>query len=155
MNQLSVRMSHFHEYFKSQFNMLYELADGSYEKRGLSLPDFLRGVQDLITHLTMHHTIEETVLFPILGKKMPKFAQDEDGEHLESHKQIHDGLDNLSNLTKTWSSDLSSYSPGALRDCLDSFREVLFRHLDDEVADLRKENLEKYFTLEEVERFPL
>lgn len=48
-------------------------------------------LKSLPSDLTMHHTIEETVLFPILGKKMPKFAQDEDGEHLESHKQIHDG----------------------------------------------------------------
>jgi len=39
-----------------------------------------------------------------------------------------------------------------MRVCLDSFREVLFKHLDEEVADLLGENLRKYWTLEVVER---
>ena len=40
----------------------------------------------------MHHTIEEQTLFPILGKRMPQFSERESrGEHIESHRQIHDG----------------------------------------------------------------
>lgn len=34
-------------------------------------------------------------------------------------------------------------------------REVLMRHLDEEVADLQGENLRKYWTLEEVERIAI
>ena len=35
------------------------------------------------------------------------------------------------------------------------YRDVLMRHLDEEVNDLRGENMKKYWTLEEVERIPL
>ncbi|KAF6762998.1 hypothetical protein DFP72DRAFT_986781 [Ephemerocybe angulata] len=151
MNKLSDKMNQFHSYFKVAI-LPMDLSKG----KGLSLPAFLRLMDDLIHHLTMHHTIEERYLFPTLGKKMPQFSDRETkGEHLESHKQIHEGLDKLSDLIKRWSSEPSTYSPAELKTCLDGFRGVLFRHLDDEVADLRGENLSKYFTEEEVARFPI
>lgn len=100
----------------------------------------------------MHHTIEEQHLFPILAQKMPQFAKDKDGAHISSHKGIHDGLKELSSLLAKWRKSPSTYSPSEMRSCLDGFREVLFHQ---EVADLRGENLKKYFTLEEVERFPV
>jgi hypothetical protein len=37
--------------------------------------------------LTMHHTIEERFIFPILAERMPQFK----AEHLESHRGIHEG----------------------------------------------------------------
>ena len=43
--------------------------------------------------------------------------------------------------------------------CADSshhfYRDVLMRHLDEEVADLSGENLKKYFTLEELDKIPM
>jgi hypothetical protein len=42
-----------------------------------------------------------------------------------------------------------------MRACLDGFREVLFTHLDEEVNDLRGENMKKYWTLEELEAIPM
>lgn len=39
--------------------------------------------------LTVHHTIEERYIFPILGKRMQHFADDE--LHLKSHEAIHHG----------------------------------------------------------------
>ena len=41
--------------------------------------------------LTMHHTIEERYVFPALAKFMPKFGNNEDGEHIASHRGIHEG----------------------------------------------------------------
>jgi len=38
---------------------------------------------------------------------------------------------------------------------MDSWREVLFRHLDEEVQDLGKENMLKFWTLEEMRRLPI
>ncbi|EDR08837.1 uncharacterized protein LACBIDRAFT_249253, partial [Laccaria bicolor S238N-H82] len=123
--------------------------------RGLSLSSYLNTGEQMNQHLTMHHTIEEQHLFPILAQKMPQFAKDKDGAHLSSHKGIHDGLEKLSSLLAKWRKSPSTYSPSEMRNCLDGFREVLFRHLDEEVSNLRGENLKKYFTLEEVERFPV
>lgn len=45
----------------------------------------------LILDLTMHHTIEERHLFPILAEKMPQFSKNGDGAHILSHSGIHDG----------------------------------------------------------------
>ncbi|KAJ3762418.1 hypothetical protein EV360DRAFT_92465 [Lentinula raphanica] len=155
-------MQSFHDNFKEEFNMLYELSDGSFNKRGWSLGVFLARANQFDQHLTMHHTIEETYLFPILGKRMKQFSETE-GLHLESHKGIHDGptdhhlsgLEQLAALVKNYKSEPSTYDPSKMRACLDSFREVLFSHLDQEVEDLRGDNLKKFFSLEEVESFPI
>jgi len=150
-NYLSNSMSHFHEMFKREFNTLYEMADGTFNKRGLSLSDYLAQAHGMKHHLTMHHTIEERFIFPVLAERMPQFK----GEHLESHKGIHDGLDRLEVLLSKYGSNPSSYSPTDMKECLDSWRAILFKHLDEEVADLRGENLRKYWTLEEVERIAM
>lgn len=44
------------------------------------------------------------------------------------------GLDKLTDLISKYRKDPTSYSPTEMRACLDSFREVLFRHLDEEVG---------------------
>lgn len=51
--------------------------------------------------------------------------------------------------------DDTKYSPEKMREVLDSFREPLFRHLDQEVEDLKPEILWKHgFTLDEIRRLP-
>ncbi|KAF9501524.1 hypothetical protein BDN71DRAFT_1501236 [Pleurotus eryngii] len=150
-NKLSVTMNAFHENFKQEFNRLYELADGSFNNYGWSLSYYLNAAQGMKTHLTTHHTIEERYIFPTLGKRMPAFADTPDGEHWNSHKGIHDGLDALAELLNKYRRDQTTYSPSEMRECLDSFREVLFNHLDQEVQDLRGENLRKYFSMKEIE----
>ena len=85
------------------------------------------------------------------------------------------GLDALSALIRKWSEEPSKYSPEEMRACLNSWREVLFKHLDQEVRglsascsggsvlnriyiqvqDLSGENMKKYWTLEELERIPI
>jgi hypothetical protein len=62
-SQMSETMAHFHDYFKYEFNNIYQvrflytssgtyltipqLADGSFTKRGLSLATFMREAQGL------------------------------------------------------------------------------------------------------------
>lgn len=60
---------------------------------------------------------------------MPQFKQGarESGEHLKSHKAIHDGLDKYDAFLKTVTANNSQYSPVELRAIMDGFREVLFR----------------------------
>jgi len=154
-NRLGNKMSQFHEWYKQEFNTLYELADGSFSRRGMSLSLYLNSAKSLNNHLTMHHTIEERYLFPILAKSMPQFAENGDGAHITSHQGIHEGLVELDRLVTQWKTTPSTYSPTDMRACLDNFRDVLFRHLDEEVADLRGDNLKKYITLEELESLPI
>ncbi|KAJ7680374.1 hemerythrin/HHE cation-binding motif-containing protein [Mycena polygramma] len=153
-------MASFHNYFKQEFNMLYDGADGSFTKRGLSLTLFLQKATQLNSHLTMHHTIEERHIFPILAKRMPEFSTETEHAHIDSHKGIHKGLDELATLVHKFKKEPSTYckfsqTPTEMRACLDGFRDVLFTHLDEEVNDLRGENMKKYWTLEELEAIPM
>ncbi|KAI9060275.1 hypothetical protein FKP32DRAFT_1760532 [Trametes sanguinea] len=150
---LADSMTYFHNHFKHEFDAVYELADGSFTKRGMSLPMYLRLAAQLAKGLTAHHTIEERYIFPILAKRMTSFKDDE--VHLKSHEAIHHGLDELNALIRKWSEEPSTYKPEEMRACLDSWREVLFKHLDQEVQDLSGENMKKYWTLEELERIPI
>lgn len=113
-----------------------------------------------LVELTLHHTIEERHIFPILAKRMPSFRNDE--AHIKSHHGIHEGplrslmfkfevlefwewinsaavlitgLDKLGQLLHKWKVEPSAYSPQEMRESLDSWREVLFKHLDEEVCD--------------------
>ncbi|KAG7098633.1 hypothetical protein E1B28_000551 [Marasmius oreades] len=174
-NRFSDHMNSLHQWFKDEYNTLYELADGSFTKRGWSLSLYLESARRLNQHLTMHHTIEERHVFPMLAIKMKEFATD--SEHLKSHRGIHEGsfrfdfsfpcqelptfgnskiwflpgMDKLQELVKKYKKEPSTYSPEEMRACLDSFRDVLFNHLDQEVDDLKAENLKKHWSLEELE----
>lgn len=70
-------------------------------------------------------------VFPTLAEKMPEFRPNE--RHKASHKLIHDGLDKVGALVEEFRKEPSSYSPARLREALDSFREPLYTHLDEEV----------------------
>jgi len=151
--ELATKMQYFHDYFKANFAEIYELADGKFYSRGMSLPAFMDSANNFKRYLEGHHNIEETYIFPILAKKMPSFREDE--QHRLKHKQIHDGLDALAVIIKRVKEDPSSYSPADLRACLDGFREPLMTHLDEEVQDLQAENMRKYWTLEEIKQIPM
>ncbi|KAG7440046.1 uncharacterized protein BT62DRAFT_938471 [Guyanagaster necrorhizus] len=148
-------MSSFHEWFKAEFNTLYDLADGSFSKRGLSLSLYLDTARQFERHLTMHHTIEEKYIFSILARRMPEFSDMVNDGHIKSHQSIHHGLEEFLNLVTKWKQDPSTYSPIGMRTCLDNFKGVLFSHLDQEVSDLRGENMKKYWKLEELESIPM
>ncbi|KAG7562986.1 hypothetical protein FFLO_01544 [Filobasidium floriforme] len=155
-NHLADMMERYHNHFKHNFHAIYQNAD-KYPKGGPSLRRFLQESQGLYRSLDMHHRIEEAYFFPLLAKRMPQFKAGarESGEHLKSHKAIHDGIETYASLLLKYASDPSTYSPEELRGNMDSWREVLFRHLDEEVEDLGwKRMREAGFTLEEIRAFP-
>jgi hypothetical protein len=71
---------------------------------------------------------EEAYIFPILAKKMPQFGKNHKagGDHLKSHKQIHDGLDKYEAFIKDALAG-PEYDGAKLREIMDGFRDVLFR----------------------------
>ncbi|KAM6502242.1 hypothetical protein JOM56_002219 [Amanita muscaria] len=144
-NRFSTGMARFHDHFKEQFDTLYQLADGTFTRFGMSLPAYFNYADEFNHILTLHHTIEEREIFPQLAKRMPQFSPKNEG-HIKAHEEIHDGLVRLGKLVARWKDDPKTYSPMEMRGCLDSFRSVLFRHLDEEVEDLKGENLRKYYS---------
>ncbi|RDB27819.1 hypothetical protein Hypma_002283 [Hypsizygus marmoreus] len=151
-NLLSNRMSEFHQHYKHEYKLIYESADGSFTKRRLTLNQYLNTIAAFNSHLTAHHTIEEHYVFPILAKGIPKFSHNYKDGHVKSHEAIHDGLEKLAKLVAKWLEDPTSYSSTDLKACLDSFSEVLFEHLDQEVEDIRGDKLKPHFKLEEILR---
>jgi len=152
-NRLATRMHGFHAYLMSEFDSIYNLADGKYTERGLTLQQYLRQALEFRHHLEMHHDIEERYIFPVLAQRMAAFADNQ--KHRNAHRLIHEGLDRLSTLIARYQNEPVIYSPVDVRDCLNSFRDVLVSHLAEEEKDLSGENMKQYYTLEEVDRLPL
>ena len=72
---------------------------------------------------------------------MPHFAKE--GDHLKEHEGIHKGLDEFLAYVRKCTRDRNQWDADKLKEIMDSFRDVLFKHLDHEVDNLRGEELQK------------
>ncbi len=109
-------------------------------------------------HLDLHHRIEEAYIFPMLAKKLPQFKAGGRGDraHVAMHRAIHEGLERYDAVLERAKRDPEGYDGKELRAVMDSFRGVLFRHLETEVEDIGAESVYAAgFTLDELARFPL
>lgn len=84
---------------------------------------------------------------------MPAFR--EELELLAQHNQIHEGIERLEAFTGEVKESRRDFRFMDLQLLLDSFGKVLWSHLDDEVDQLRPENMKKFWTLDEVKLLPL
>jgi len=119
----------------------------------MSLRAFLNTGEQFCHHLTVHHTIEEQHIFPVLAQKMPCFKTEM--HLLTQHKQIHAGLDRLESYVEQCKSQGKEVRLEEMKEIMDSFGEVLWKHLDDEVEQLGAENMRKYWTMAEMRRMPM
>jgi hypothetical protein len=84
--------------------------------------------------------------FPILAKRMISEFGDtraSAGANSLQFTRIR-ADDRYGRLLTTFRADATSYDPSKLRAVMDSFRKVLFEHLDQEVADLGQQNMIRY-----------
>lgn len=79
----------------------------------------------------------------------------QDGRHLEQHRGIHEGVEKLEELVERVKSGERELDLRELKGVMDSFGEVLWTHLDEEVKTLRAENMRRYWTVEEMRRMPM
>jgi hemerythrin-like domain-containing protein len=119
----------------------------------MSLRQFLTTGLDFCHHLEMHHSIEENHIFPPLARKMPEFRKEL--ELLTQHKQIHAGLDRFEAYLEACRSGEQELRLEELKSLMDSFGDVLWAHLEDEVKALGAENMRRYWTLQEMKRMPM
>lgn len=87
-------------------------------------------------------------MFPVLARKMPEFRKNV--HLLKQHKEIHKGMDNLEAYLEACRSGEKELRLQEMKAVLDTFGEVLWAHLDDEVRTLGAENMRKYWTVNEV-----
>lgn len=158
-NRLAEHMNYFHEHFRQTWNLLYTAASSGRRPAGMSLKQYIDQGLEFISHLTAHHNIEETYIFPILARKMPEFQSNGKGkraaELLQQHKEIHKGMDVFQEyLSKCRNRELDLEMP-VLKAKMDTWGGVLWKHLDQEVETLGAENMRKYWTIEEIRRIPM
>ncbi|KXX79819.1 hypothetical protein MMYC01_203327 [Madurella mycetomatis] len=148
----------------------------------LTLKQFLDHGLNLARYLSTHHTIEETHLYPLLARKMPEFRaaqhhhhhssgrvkrrgervrgeeEEEEGgdcELLRQHREIHRGMDEFEAYLRRCKNRECELELSVLKEKMDSWGDVLLRHLDQEVRDLGAENMRRYWTVEEMRSFPI
>jgi len=142
-----------HNNFRHTWNTLYKACENSKRPAGMSIRSFLSLGDDFAHHLTVHHTIEEQHIFPVLARKMPAFKKEL--ELLTQHKQIHNGLEKFEEYLAQCRTGEKDLRFGELKACMDLFGEVLWTHLDQEVHELRAENMRKFWSPEEMRRLPM
>ncbi|KAM7223657.1 hypothetical protein V8F06_001131 [Rhypophila decipiens] len=165
-NRLAVQMDYFHEHFRSIWKTLYTACENNKRPGNLSLKQFIDEGLRLTQYLEAHHSIEENYLYPILAKKMPQFrvrgggknkgkGGGDDCDLLRQHQEIHRGMDIFTDYLKACKNRETELDLSVLKEKMDSWGDVLFQHLDDEVKELEAENMRKYWTLAEVKGIPM
>jgi hemerythrin-like domain-containing protein len=155
-NSMSEHMEYFHNHFRQTWNMLYGACTNNKRPSSLSLKQFINAGLQFCSHLTTHHGIEEQYIFPMLAAKMPEFkAGPNAAELLRQHKEIHRGLDGFEEYLKKCRNGETELDLKTLKLKMDTWGEVLWKHLDQEVKTLGAENMRKYWTLEEMRRMPM
>jgi len=76
-------------------------------------------------------------------------------ELLRQHKAIHEGMDGFEDYLQRCSSGEVDLELTVLKEKMDCWGEVLWKHLDQEVKTLGAENMRKYWTVEEMRRMPM
>lgn len=147
-NRLAVMMDAYHRHFRHTWTILYNAASEGKKPEGISLRQFLSYGLQLCRSLTAHHSIEETYIFPELAERMPIFA--DDGHLKNQHEQIHVGLDKFEEYLRACLYGEKELRFPELKAIMDTFGEVLWSHLDDEVRTLGAESMRKYWTKNEI-----
>ncbi|KAK5107380.1 hypothetical protein LTR62_001323 [Meristemomyces frigidus] len=142
-----------HEHFRETWNTLHTACTSSKRPPGMSIRTFLSTAAQFCQQLTFHHTIEEQHIFPILARKMPAFQKEL--QLLTQHKEIHKGLDELEKYLGECRSGERELRLEEMGRIMDSFGKVLWTHLDEEVYELRAENMRRFWTPEEMRRIPI
>lgn len=153
-NSMATHMDHFHNNFRRTWTQMYN-ACGEGASQPLSAPRLISLGLSFVSHLEVHHNIEEMHIFPVLATRMDVFKAGSDSGPLDDHKKIHVGMDRLEAYLRQCQSGERSLRREEVKDILDSFSEVLWSHLDDEVRQLGAENMRKYWSKAEMARMPM
>jgi hypothetical protein len=88
----------------------------------------------------------------MLASRMPVFR---DKQAMKAqHKLIHVGLDKLEAYVAECKAGKRELRLSEMGEILEGFGSVLWTHLDEEVRNLAAENMRKYWSLEDMRRFP-
>lgn len=143
-----------HNNFRQSWNVLWQACTTGRRPQGMSIKQLLQIGTQFAEHLTVHHSIEETYVFPQLARRMPEFDP-KNGDLVKQHAQIHDGLEEFEKYLAQVKSGERDFELSVLKEKMESWGGVLWTHLDDEVRSLGAENMRKYWTMEEIRRLQM
>ncbi|KAK4693228.1 hypothetical protein P7C71_g4132, partial [Lecanoromycetidae sp. Uapishka_2] len=146
-------MELFHNNFRHTWKIIYGACSSGKRPANMSIRQFLNTGADFCHHLHVHHSIEEQHIFPVLAQRMPAFRREL--ELLTQHKEIHKGLDKLEAYVDDCKAGKKDLRMEEMKEILDSFGDVLWAHLSDEVEQLSAENMRKCWSVDEVKRLPM
>ena len=152
-NSIFAKVGVKHENFRQTWKVLYTACSSGKRPANMSIRQFLATGQQFCHHLHLHHSIEEQHIFPVLAKKMPAFRKEL--ELLTQHKQIHCGLETFQAYLEDCTRGDRELRLGELKGLMDTFGDVLWAHLADEVRQLGAENMRQYWSLEEMRGMPM
>ncbi|KAL4760941.1 hemerythrin domain-containing protein [Aspergillus foveolatus] len=156
-NQLADKMDYFHTMLRHGWDIQWKAATTGRRPQGMSVRQFIAEGLRFASHLETHHAIEEQHIFPHLALKMPEFRVGKgknNAELLRQHKQIHVGLDGFRDYLEKCLSGEEDLQLDVLKAKMESWKDVLWTHLDQEVKTLGAENMRKYWNKEEIGRIP-
>ncbi|KAK7949636.1 eukaryotic translation initiation factor 3 subunit C [Apiospora saccharicola] len=157
-NRMAEHMDMFHAHFRQSWNLLWNAATAGKRPAGMSMRSFILEGLQFLQYLTVHHDIEERHIFPVLAKKMPEFKTGKGNgaaELLKQHRDIHKGMEMLEEYLTACRSGESDLDMRVLKTKLETWADVLWTHLDQEVKTLGAENMRKYWTQDEMKRLPM
>jgi glutamate-1-semialdehyde aminotransferase len=105
---------------------------------------------NLCEGIERHHRAEEHWLYPILARRMPAFQ--EELKLSSQHKDIHTGLTKLHFMLSKYKHAQKSFSLPEVKVCMDEFGEVLWQHMNEELAQLAPDELKMHWTVDEIEQ---
>ncbi|KAH7100352.1 hypothetical protein BKA62DRAFT_771619 [Auriculariales sp. MPI-PUGE-AT-0066] len=114
------------------------------DKLQQDLPNFLGYCGCWAGDILVHHDTEEMVLFPFFSPRL-----DMSGE-VDQHKVMHDHLDGILAYVNDPTTPLT-FDADTLRQKMTAIRDPLFHHLDSELEHIRRENMERNFSPQEIE----
>ncbi|KAJ8064425.1 hypothetical protein OCU04_006765 [Sclerotinia nivalis] len=154
-NSMSEYMELYHNHFRHTWTVLHTATTNNQRPRNLTIRQFIQTGLSFLTSLELHHSIEEQHFFPLLARKMPEFRAGKNAaELLRQHKEIHKGMDIMREYLEKCRDGETELSLRVLGEKMDGFREVLWKHLDQEVETLGAENMRRYWSKEEMMRMP-
>jgi len=155
-NSMAETMEFFHNRFRATWNLLYNACLTNKRPAHLTLKQFLNTGLEFCSHLATHHGIEEQHVFPHLAARMPEFAAGANAaELLRQHEAIHAGMDGFAEYLRACRAGETELELRVLKQKMDSWGEVLWKHLDQEVKTLAPANMRRYWSLEDMRRMPM
>ncbi|OAA67058.1 hypothetical protein SPI_01634 [Niveomyces insectorum RCEF 264] len=148
------------------WTMIYNACVDRKRPAGMSIREFLNEGLQFVRSLTMHHSIEESYVFPMLAERMPEFQAPGKGhnkgtargasgaakaaELVQQHRAIHVGMDGFEAYLQRCRNKEVELQLSTLKEQMDTWGGVLWKHLDEEVATLGAENMRKYWSLDDM-----